>query len=97
MGSRLTSAPFTNASLFSYQNKDGEVQARALEVVFAADRGALTQFSILRDLEKAKQALQSRIANKELSLKEDKALGCFLGMPIGDSIGAPVEFKASED
>lgn len=75
------------------------VDATPIRVVPAQynSRRQLSDWSVLRQvLEKETQAeWPSLVESANPSL--DRALGCFMGMVVGDSVGAPLEFTAACD
>lgn len=60
-----------------------------------AKKAALNRYSILADEDPMREAVQQKLSTGEFdSVQEDRALGCMLGMAVGDALGAPLEFSA---
>jgi hypothetical protein len=58
-----------------------------------ADSGSLQNHVLIEDDHPIVRKVNQLIASGELTLQEQRALGCMQSMAVGDALGAPLEFK----
>jgi len=55
---------------------------------------SMNQFCVLRPDDPDKEIVQQKIRDGSFPRNISRALGCGLGLPVGDALGAPLEFSA---
>lgn len=98
-GDRAPPASLPDATLFAYESttEGGPLRLSKAPALFqlaaALERGALSGYRLPLSLDaEAAAAFAAARAAGSLPAAEDRALGCMLGMAVGDSLGAPFEF-----
>lgn len=94
-----------NVHLYPEQIKEvsGEEAEKLFEFPYCVDNNpkliadyqcnCLSKYTIIKDDELKKEIQRKIFSLGEFSSIESRALGCFMGMMIGDALGAPLEFS----
>ena len=75
-------------SLFEYPNRLNDKSIRN-----KYKYTALCNYSIIDSKDPIKKVLQNKIKHGGFNKEESRSIGCFMGMVIGDALGAPLEFS----